>query len=65
MYSRLRYNVVMDGLSLWTRPRAKAEFEQWKDRQGGLTFDSSAIIIRTVKAVYLCLLYTSDAADEL
>eukprot|EP01043_Picozoa_sp_COSAG02_P045185 COSAG02_NODE_4108_length_5768_cov_66.257717_4_plen_544_part_00 len=36
-----------------TRSRAKAEFESWRARQGGLTFDASAIKTRAIKPVYL------------
>jgi hypothetical protein len=36
-----------------TRSKARAEFEGWRGRQGGLTFDSSAMKTKAVKPVYL------------
>lgn len=36
-----------------SKSRANAEFERWRERQGGLTFDASAIMTKTVKPVYL------------
>ncbi len=40
-------------LIVWTRSRAKSEFERWRERQGALTFDASAIKTRAIKPVYL------------